>query len=234
MDRFLRTRSLIGEEGLQALKNSTVAVFGIGGVGSYALEALVRSGIGTVYIYDNDTVAKSNINRQLIALDSTVGAYKTSVAAARCRDINPEAKIFENPVFITPDTDIPFKSFDFIIDAIDNVTAKIHLAKNAEMLGIPIISVMGTGNKLYPERLKISDIFDTHECPLCRAMRTSLKKHGVSKLTVVWSDERPIKPEESGELRKTGRPAPASMTFVPASAGLLAASYVIRNLSQSI
>lgn len=229
MERYLRTKALIGDEALSQLRGSTVAVFGIGGVGSYALETLVRSGVGTLYIYDNDTVSVSNINRQLIALDSTVGMLKTEVAAGRCHDIAPDAVIVENPVFVTPDTDIPFKKFDFIIDAIDNVTAKIHLAKNAQKLGIPIISVMGTGNKLCPERLKISDIYETHECPLCRVMRTSLKKHGVKNLKVVWSDERPIRPciELEGE---NGKLPPASMSFVPASAGILAASYVLREL----
>ena len=186
-DEYLRTAALIGEEGLDRLKNSTVAVFGLGGVGSYAAEALVRSGIGTVYIYDSDRVAKSNINRQLIALSSTVGMYKTEVAAARLKEINPDCNIIEKPEFVTPQCDIPFGEFDFIVDAVDNVTAKLFLAVEAERKGIPIISVMGTGNKLDPTRLKITDIYKTNVCPLARVMRYELKKRGVKKLAAVWT-----------------------------------------------
>lgn len=228
--RFLRSAALIGEDGVNKLKNSTVAVFGIGGVGSYALEALARSGVGTLVIFDNDFVSESNINRQLIALDSTVGMLKTEVAAGRCRDINPDIIIEENPIFITGQSDIDFSRFDFIIDAVDNVTAKLYLAQGALSNGVPIISVMGTGNKLNPEKLKISDIFETRECPLCRVMRTELKKRDIKKLTVVWSDERPIKSAVADEPRTNERPSPSSMAFVPASAGLMAASYAVRKL----
>lgn len=226
---FLRTKSLIGEDNLDKLKGSTVAVMGLGGVGSYAAEALCRSGIGALYIYDNDTVSESNINRQLIALNDTVGQKKTELVKERCLSINPEIKIFDFCEFITPERQIPFEKFDFIIDAVDNVTAKIFLAQNAENKNIPIISIMGTGNKLHPEKLTVSDIYKTHECPLCKVMRYELKKRGVKKLQVVWSDETPIKPLNLGE-NKGSHPAPASMVFVPASAGMLAASYVVRNL----
>ncbi len=228
-ERFLRTKSLIGEENLEKLKKSSVAVFGLGGVGSFAAEALARSGVGTLYIYDNDTVNESNTNRQLIALPSTVGQKKTQLVKTRCEEINPDIKIFDFCEFVTPQSQIPFEKFDFIIDAIDNVTAKLFLAKSAQEKNIPIVSVMGTGNKLFPERLKISDIYKTHECPLCKVMRYELKKSGVKSLMTVWSDETPIKPENTGET-KGSHPAPASMVFVPASAGLLASSYAVRKI----
>ncbi len=228
-ERFLRTKSLIGEENLEKLKKSSVAVFGLGGVGSFAAEALARSGVGTLYIYDNDTVSVSNINRQLIALPSTVGQKKTQLVKTRCEEINPDIKVFDFCEFVTPQSRLPFEKFDFIIDAIDNVTAKLFLAKSAQEKNIPIVSVMGTGNKLYPEKLKISDIYKTHECPLCKVMRYELKKKGVKSLMTVWSDETPIKPENTGET-KGSHPAPASMTFVPASAGLLASSYAVRRI----
>ena len=229
-EEYLRTAALIGEEGLDRLKNSTVAVFGLGGVGSYAAEALVRSGIGSVYIYDSDRVAKSNINRQLIALSSTVGIYKTEAEAARLKDINPDCTIIEKREFVTPESNIPFDRFDFIIDAVDNVTAKLFLAAESERQEVPIVSVMGTGNKLDPTRLKITDINKTSVCPLARVMRYELKKRGVKRLAVVWSDETPIKPADWGEYRDTGRIPPASMAMVPGAAGLYAASYVVRKL----
>ena len=230
-DMFLRTKSLIGEDNLAKLKGSSVAVFGLGGVGSYAAEALTRSGIGTLYIYDNDTVSQSNINRQLIALPSTVGEKKTDLVKSRCLSVNPEIEIYDFCEFITPESEIPFEKFDFIIDAVDNVTAKIFLAENAQNKNIPIISVMGTGNKLHPEKLTISDIYKTYECPLCKVMRYELKKRGIKKLPVVWSDETPKKPENLGET-KGSHPAPASMVFVPATAGITAASYAIRKLME--
>ncbi len=228
--KFLRTVGLIGNDGLEKLKNSAVAVFGIGGVGSYALEALVRSGIGTIHIFDNDTVSESNINRQLIADTTTIGQLKTEVAAKRARFINPEVKIIKNPVFVSPETDIDFKSFDYIIDAVDNVTAKLFLICEAQKEGIPIISVMGTGNKLDPARLTVSDIFKTHTCPLAKVMRTELKKRSIKKQNVVWSDEQPIKAEITAESRINGRPSPASMTFVPATAGLIAAAQAVKSI----
>ena len=233
-EEYLRTAALIGEDGLEILKTKVAAVFGLGGVGSYAAEALVRSGIGTVYIYDSDKVAKSNINRQLIALSSTVGMDKTKAEALRLKDINPDCNIIEKREFVTPESSIPFESFDFIIDAVDNVTAKLFLAVEAEKRGVPIISVMGTGNKLDPAKLKITDIYKTSVCPLARVMRYELKKRGVKKLTVVWSDENPIKPADCGEYRDTGRITPASMATVPGCAGLYAASYVIRKLTVGI
>lgn len=229
-ERELRTGSLIGEAGIARLKACTVAVFGIGGVGSYAVEALARSGIGTLYLYDHDTVSESNRNRQLIALGSTVGQYKTAVAAARCRDIDPAIKIMENPVFITPETPLPFERFDFMIDAVDNVTAKLFLAEAAQRYGIPSVSVMGTGNKLDPTRLAVGDISETRECPLARVMRSELKKRGITRLKAVWSPEKPISPADVGERRATGRVSPGSMVFVPGCAGLIAAAEAVRTL----
>lgn len=231
-DEFLRTGALIGAKALKKLGRSAVAVFGIGGVGSYAAEALVRSGIGTIFLYDNDTVAPSNINRQLIALHSTVGSYKTSSAKERYLDINPECNIIECREFVTPESDIPFESFDFIIDAVDNVTAKLFLAENAFRRNIPIVSVMGTGNKLDPTRIRVSDISETSVCPLARVMRSELKKRGVKKLMAVWSDEPPSKPFCSTEQRETGRPSPSSMAMVPGVAGLTAAAEVIKRITE--
>lgn len=227
MERFLRTKALIGEENFSLLQGKTVAVFGVGGVGSYAAESLVRSGVGNIYIYDNDTVACSNINRQLIANDKTVGDKKVEVAKKRYLEINPDANITAICEFVTPESEIPFEKFDFIIDAIDNVTAKLFLIENATEKNIPIISSMGTGNKLFPERLKIGDIYKTDTCPLCRVMRTELKKRGIKKLSVIWSDEKPIEPENISEEKKK---TVASCAFVPGSAGLMAAAFALRTL----
>lgn len=231
-NRFLRTLGLLGDTALQKLKGSTVAVFGLGGVGSYAAEALARSGVGTLYIYDNDTVSESNINRQLIALNSTIGRLKTEVLKERLLDINPDIKVFDYPIFITNESKIPFESFDFMVDAVDNVTAKLFLAKASKEFKLPLIAVMGTGNKLHPEMLKISDIFKTRECPLCKVMRLELKKRGIESLKVIYSEERPIKNNQTEEKTATGRNAVSSMAFVPGSAGLLAASYVVQELTK--
>ena len=227
MERFLRTKALLGEENFKALNSKTVAVFGVGGVGSYAAESLVRCGVGNIFIYDNDTVAKSNINRQLIATDNTVGEKKVEVAKKRYLEINPDVNITVLCEFVTPKSQIPFERFDFIIDAIDNVTAKIFLIENAANKNIPIISVTGTGNKIYPERLKIGDIYKTNTCPLCRVLRTELKKRNIKKLDVVWSDEKPIEPESISEDKKK---TVASVPFVPGSAGLMAAAFAVRKL----
>lgn len=228
-DFYSRTVGLIGEDGLNKLKNSTVAVFGLGGVGSYAVEALVRSGVGSIYLCDCDDVEQSNLNRQLIATTDTVGVPKTEATAKRCRAINPNINLTLHRGFITKGTPLPFGCFDFIIDAVDNVTAKLYIISKANEKNIPIISVMGTGNKLCPEKLRIDDIFSTKMCPLCRVMRYELKKRDIKSLDVVWSDEEPIV-KVSKESRENGRPAPASMSFVPGTAGLIAASYAVRKL----
>lgn len=227
MERYLRTKALLGEENFKALNSKTVAVFGVGGVGSYAAESLVRCGVGNIFIYDNDTVAKSNINRQLIATDKTVGEKKVEVAKKRYLEINPDLNITAVCEFVTPESQIPFEQFDFIIDAIDNVTAKIFLIENAANKNIPIISVTGTGNKIYPERLKISDIYKTNTCPLCRVLRAELKKRNIKKLNVVWSDENPIEPQSISEDKKK---TVASVPFVPGTAGLMAAAFAVRKL----
>lgn len=227
MERHLRTKALLGEDNFLKLQSKTVAVFGVGGVGSYAAESLVRCGVGNIYIYDNDTVAKSNINRQLIATDKSVGEKKVEIAKNRYLEINPDVNITAVCEFITPDSQVPFQKFDFIIDAIDNVTAKIFLIENATNKNIPIISVTGTGNKIYPEKLKIGDIYKTDTCPLCRVLRTELKKRNIKKLDVIWSDEKPIEPEKIYEDKKK---TVASCAFVPGSAGLMAAAFAVRKL----
>lgn len=229
-DRFFRTNAFLGKENAEKLKESVVAVFGIGGVGSYTVEALARSGVGCLFLYDNDTVEESNINRQIIALSSTVGQFKTEAAKKRCMDINPDIKVFTFNEFISKNSALPFDEFDFIVDAVDNVEAKVFLAKSAQDKDIPIISVMGTGNKVNPENLKIGDIYKTSECPLCRKMRYELKKADVKKLMCVWSDERCK--NISGGVRADGHAAPSSMIFVPATAGLLAAKYVVTKISE--
>lgn len=225
MDIFSRTERLIGKDALQKLKNSNIIIFGLGGVGSYTAEALARSGIGKMTVVDKDTVDITNINRQLYALRSTVGKPKAEVARERILDINPECEITAIQKMYLPENSEEFNlsQYDYIVDAIDNVTAKIDLAVKAEQLGIPIISSMGTGNKLDPAAFKVSDIYKTSVCPLCRAMRTQLKKRGVKKLKVVYSEEMP---------KTDGERTPASISFVPPAAGLIIAGEVIRDITE--
>ncbi|MBR4973890.1 MAG: tRNA threonylcarbamoyladenosine dehydratase, partial [Clostridia bacterium] len=214
-----RTALLIGKENLNKLKNSRVAVFGIGGVGGYAVEALARSGIGTIDLFDNDTVSVTNINRQIIATNKTIGLDKVVAAAQRISEINAEIKVNCHNIFFSAETDIDFTDYDYIIDAIDTVTSKIELIVKAKENNIPIISSMGTGNKLNADMFEIADIYKTSVCPLARVMRYELKKRGVKKLKVVYSKEEPIK----SHLDENGRPIPASISFVPAAAGLIIA-----------
>ncbi len=234
--RFERTRMLFGDEAMQRLKNSRVAVFGIGGVGGHAAEALVRSGIGAIDIIDNDTVSESNINRQIIATGSTVGMYKVDAAKQRFIDISPDIKIRVHKCFYLPETagQFDFNEYDYIIDAIDTVTGKIELIMQAEKCKTPIISCMGTGNKIEPSMLEIADIYKTSVCPLARVMRSELKKRGITHLKVLYSKEVPIipkfQPEEQNEVR---RATPASNSFVPACAGLIIASEVIKQLTKA-
>lgn len=225
MDIFSRTERLIGKEALLKLQNSNIIIFGLGGVGSYTAEALARSGIGKMTVVDKDTVDITNINRQLYALRSTVGKPKATVARDRILDINPECEITAIQKMYLPENseDFNLSQYDYIIDAIDNVTAKIDLAVKAEQLGIPIISSMGTGNKLDPTAFKVSDIYKTSVCPLCRVMRTQLKKRGVKKLKAVYSEEMP---------KSDGERTPASISFVPPAAGLIIAGEVIRDIIQ--
>lgn len=229
-EQFSRTERLIGAEALGKLKNSRVAVFGIGGVGSYTVEALARAGVGALDLIDNDDVAESNLNRQIIALHSTVGMAKVDAAAARVKDINPSCKVTCHKMFVLPENieELPLASYDCIVDAIDTVSAKIVLAMLSEKLGVKVISSMGTGNKLDPTRFEVTDIYKTSVCPLARVMRTELKKRGVKSLKVVYSKEEPAKVENVSEERR--RAVPASISFVPSVAGLIIAGEVIKDL----
>ncbi len=225
---FTRTIGLIGDAAVEKLKNSAVAVFGIGGVGSAAVEALARAGVGILCLVDSDTVNSTNINRQLIALNSTVGKLKTEAAKERIADINPDATVISMPVFYDKDTDIDLSKFDYIIDAIDTVTSKLLLIENADRLGVPVISSMGTGNKLSPEMFEVCDIYKTSVCPLARVMRRELKARGIKKLKTVYSKEIPK--ENNLPVPKGKRQLPASISFVPPVAGYILAGEVIKDL----
>ena len=238
MDQFSRFELLVGGEALHRLKNSRVAVFGIGGVGGYAAEALVRCGIGTIDIIDKDTVSITNLNRQIIALHSTVGKSKVEVMKARLLDINPDCKVNTYELFFGADTEgeFDFAQYDYVVDAVDTVAAKLRLAEICTSNGVPIISSMGTGNKLDPSKLEITDISKTSYDGLARVMRKELGKRGIKHLTVVYSPEQPVKPDstdverllDAEDLQK--RTVPASSAFVPPCAGLLLASKVVRDL----
>ena len=229
-ERFSRTVSLIGEENFDKLKKARVAVFGIGGVGGYVTEALARGGIGTLDLIDKDVVSKSNINRQIIALTSTIGKYKAEVAGERAKDINPNIKVNVYNIFYTPETagQFDFSKYDYIVDAIDNVTGKIELAVQAQKTRTRIISSMGTGNKLNPTLFEVEDIYKTSVCPLARVMRRELKKRGIEKLKVVYSKEEPAKTRQFDEV--TNKPVPASISFMPSVAGLIIAGEVIKDI----
>ncbi len=231
-ERFSRTALLLGQEGIEALRRARVAVFGLGGVGSYAAEALARSGVGTLDLIDHDTVSPSNLNRQLFALQSTIGQYKTAAAKARLSDSSPDTAVNAYPVFYGPETagQFDFARYDYIIDAIDTVTGKLALVQQARQAGTPIISSMGTGNKLHPEALEIGDISQTSVCPLARIMRRELRRRGIEHLRVIYSKEPPLS-AAGGERKANGRPVPGSTAFVPAAAGLLAAGEVVRALT---
>lgn len=227
-NQFKRTEMLIGENALNKLKNCRVAVFGIGGVGGICAEALVRSGIGTLDIIDNDTVDITNLNRQIIATHKTIGKNKVDVFEERAKEINPEVIINKHNIFFSKDTSslFDFKNYDYIIDAIDSVSSKIELILRAKEKEIPVISCMGTGNKLNADELEVTDIFKTSVCPLARVMRYELKKLGVKKLKVVYSKEEPIK----SAVDENGKTIPASSSFVPSAAGLIIAGEVIKDL----
>ena len=223
-NQFIRTESLIGDDALQKLEHSRVAIFGIGGVGGYVAEALSRAVIGNIDLVDNDDINITNVNRQIFALHSTIGKPKIEVAKNRMLDINPNIKITTYKIFFSASTSniFNFNSYDYIIDAIDSVSGKIELILKAKETNTPIISCMGTGNKLYPEKFEIDDIYKTSVCPLARVMRTELKKRGVKNLKVLYSKESPIK--------QKGQRIPASISFVPPTAGLIIAGEVIRDL----
>ena len=240
-ETFIRTAQLLGDQGFSRLSSSVVAVFGLGGVGSHCAEALARSGVGTLFLIDSDTVAPSNINRQSIAYHSTVGRYKTQVMKERILDINPDARVITFETFVLPDNLSPLldsipclpgadRPIDYIIDAIDTVTAKLAIVQYANDHGIPLISSMGTGNKLHGELFEITDITKTSVCPLCRVMRRELKKRGIAHLKVLYSREEPLTPVMESEEAGNRRSVPGSISFVPPAAGLLIAGEAVRDL----
>ena len=233
-DQFSRTRLLLGTAGIKALMRARVAVFGLGGVGGYTVEALARSGVGTLDLIDNDRVSVTNINRQIFATTGTVGRYKVDVAEERAREIHPEILIHKHCTFFLPDNagDFDFSAYDYVVDAVDTVTAKIELVLRAQAAGTPVISCMGAGNKLDPTAFEVADLYRTSICPLARVLRRELKKRGVKHLKVVYSKEVPLAPEPSEEELPEGRrQVPGSVAFVPAVAGLILAGEVIRDLT---
>lgn len=234
LNEYSRTELLIGTEGIKKLKRATVMVFGVGGVGSHCIEALARSGIGKLVLIDNDTVSLTNINRQSIAYHSTIGKYKTKVMMERIRDINPDIQVETYEMFVLPDNleRLFEEQPDYIIDAIDTVTAKLAIAELALTRRIPIISSMGTGNKLHPELFEITDISKTSVCPLCKVMRKELKARGIYHLKVLYSREKPIDTsgKDTGEDKGQKRSLPGSISFVPSVAGLLIAGETIREI----
>lgn len=226
-EQFSRTELLIGEESINKLHNSKVAVFGIGGVGSYVVEGLVRAGICNFILVDNDEISLSNLNRQIIATRKTIGKPKVEVAKERILEINPEASVQIIQEFFMPDSSNFFdKTVDYVVDCIDTVTAKIELVLRANKLNVPIISSMGTGNKLDPTRFEVTDIYKTSVCPLAKVMRKELKARGIKKLKVIYSKEDPIK--NSGS--KEGKQVPGSISFVPSVAGLIIAGEVVKDI----
>ena len=232
--QFTRTALLLGEDAMRKLNRSRVAVFGIGGVGGYAVEALARSGVGAFELIDRDVVSESNLNRQIIATHKTIGRGKTEVMAERIHDINPDAQVTQHKCFYLPETadQFDFTQYDYIIDAVDTITAKIEIILRAQKAGVPVISSMGAGNKLDPSKFEAADIYKTSVDPLARVMRRELKKRGVRKLKVVYSKEEPIRPLGRIEADpEAGRKdVPGSAVFTPAAAGLLIASEVVKDL----
>lgn len=232
-ERFSRTEALLGADAMQALNAARVAVFGVGGVGGHAADALARSGVGAIDLIDPDTVSITNINRQLVALGSTVGRYKVDVMRERILDIAPAARVTAHKLFYSEETASAFDlaSYDYIIDAIDTVSSKLLLITSAEALGVPVISSMGTGNKLDPTALEIADIYKTSVCPLARVMRTELRRRGVKHLKVLYSRELPRRVTVNDGAAHPSRHAPASVAFVPAAAGLIIAAEVIKDIA---
>ena len=231
LDQFERTELLLGRQAIEHLAECRVAVFGIGGVGGYVCEALVRSGIGEFDLIDKDQVSLTNLNRQIIATHKTVGRYKTEVMKERMLDINPEVKVNTYNCFFLPEnaSEFPFDKYDYVVDAVDTVTAKIELVMQCQKAGVPIMSSMGAGNKLDPTKFRVADIYKTQMDPLAKVMRRELKKRGVKKLKVVYSEEEPVRPQNQSA---NGRGVPGSTAFVPSVAGLVIAGEVIRDLTQ--
>ena len=230
--QFARTALLLGEDGVERLRRSRVAVFGVGGVGGYVVEALARSGVGTLELIDNDTVSVTNLNRQIIALHSTLGQYKVDVAAARVKDICPDTVVHAHRCFYMPETagNFDFTQYDYVVDAIDTVTGKLELVQRAQEAGVPVICSMGAGNKLDASGFKVADIYKTSGCPLARVMRLECRKRGIRHLKVVYSEETPLRPASAGETAPPGKTIPGSVAFVPAAAGLVLAGEVVRDL----
>ena len=250
LDQFSRTELLFGKEAMERLKNSRVAVFGMGGVGGYAVEALARSGVGTLDLIDDDRICLTNLNRQIFATRSTVGKYKVDVAEVRIHDICPDTKVNTYKCFYMPETadDFDFTQYDYIIDAIDTVKGKLEIVKRAKALNIPVISSMGAGNKLDPTAFRVADIYDTKVCPLAKVMRYELRRLGIKDLKVVYSEEKPVRPIEDMEIscrnhcicppgtaRKctVRRDIPGSNAFVPSVVGLIIAGEVIKDITRS-
>ena len=248
LNQFSRTQLLLGPEAMEKLKNARVAVFGIGGVGGYVCEALVRSGVGAFDLVDDDKVCLTNLNRQIIATRKTVGKYKTDVMKERILEINPDAEVTVHKCFFLPENadTFPFEEYDYVVDAVDTVTAKIALVMKSQEVGVPIISSMGAGNKLDASAFRVTDIYKTKVCPLAKVMRRELKKRGVKKLKVVYSEEKPVRPLEDmsiscrqhcvcppGTDRKCTerRDIPGSIAFVPSVAGLILAGEVVKDLT---
>lgn len=230
-EQFERTALLLGDAAVEKLAAAKIAVFGVGGVGGYAVEAMARSGVGSFLLTDDDTVSESNINRQIIALHSTVGRYKTDVMKERILDINPKAQVEARRCFFLPENadSFDFSQYSYVVDAVDTVTAKLEIIMRAKSAGVPVISSMGAGNKLDASGFRAADIYDTRVCPLARVMRRELKKRGVESLKVVYSEEEPIKPVT--EISSDGKRAlPGSVAFVPSAAGLVLAAEVIKDL----
>lgn len=238
-DQFSRTQLLLGEKAMESIRNARIAVFGIGGVGGYVVEALVRSGVQTFDLIDDDRVCLSNLNRQIIATRETLGRYKVDVMKERIESINPEVNVNVYKCFYLPDKsdEFDFSKYSYIVDAIDTITAKIELVMRAKEAGVPIISSMGTGNKLDPKKFQVTDIYKTSMCPVAKVMRRELRKRGIKKLKVVYSTEKPTKvfgifpPKEKEEPKK--KSTVGSVSFVPSVAGLIMASEIVRDLTKA-
>lgn len=234
LNEFARTEILLGSEAMERLSQARVAVFGVGGVGGYVCEALVRSGVGCFDLIDSDRVSTTNINRQIIATHSTVGRYKVDVMKERMLDINPRVQVNTHRCFFLPENAslFPFEEYDYVVDAVDTVTAKLSLVEKAKEWGVPIISSMGAGNKLDAAAFCVTDIYKTKVCPLAKVMRRELKKRGVDRLKVVYSQEQPLVPQQRQELQEecTKRSVPGSVAFVPSVAGLILAGEVVKDL----
>lgn len=231
MHRFSREEQLIGPQGMEALGRARVAVFGAGGVGGYVIEALARAGVGAMDIIDHDSISLTNCNRQVLALESTLGMPKAQAAAQRVGDINPGCRVRGLPLFFTGEGDgLDFARYDYVVDAVDTVAAKLSLIRLCREVGTPVVSCMGTGNKLDPTAFRVAEIEKTSVCPLARAMRRELKKLGIAGVRVVYSTEPPCAPMGPAEEKGSGRPAPGSLSYVPAAAGLLLAAVVVNGL----